>query len=221
MRKIVDGIYRPGDFLPSEIQLATDLGISVGTLRKATEDLVAQGLLERQHGRGTQIVAHTSDRSRFRFFRFSHPDGRPARMAASLIAQKVHNPTKEDQRRLALRKTDQVIVVTRLRSEDGVPLVYERISLPQHRFTKLHIEPGGDMLEELYVLYQKQCGEMVGSTVDEVQIDMSPVPVSTALGCKPGTPLLLVKRVALSLTKAPVEFRQSWTLSLGYLSHLE
>ncbi len=221
MRQIAEGVLQPGDFLPSEQQLATDLGISIGTVRKATEDLVAQGILERQHGRGTQIVPHTSDRARFRFFRFAHPDGTTARLTGRLLTRKIQSPSKEEQQRLALGKNDQVIVLSRIRSEDHVTLVYERICVPEKKFARLSIEPGRDMLEELYVLYQKQCGEMVRSTIDEVQLDPAPAPVSKELQCDPGTRVLLVKRQALSLTKEPIEFRQSWTQKLKYMSYLE
>lgn len=221
MRQIAEGVLQPGDFLPSEQQLATDLGISIGTVRKATEDLVAQGILERQHGRGTQIVPHTSDRARFRFFRFAHPDGTTARLTGRLLTRKVQSPSKEEQQRLALGKNDQVIVLNRIRSEDHVTLVYERICVPETRFARLSIEPGRDMLEELYVLYQKQCGEMVRSTIDEVQTDVAPAAVCKELQCETGTRVLLVKRQALSLTKEPIEFRQSWTQKLKYMSYLE
>jgi GntR family transcriptional regulator len=221
MRQIAEGVLQPGDFLPSEQQLATLLGISIGTVRKATEDLVAQGILERQHGRGTQIVPHTSDRARFRFFRFMHPDGTTARLTGRLLTKKIQSPSKEEQQRLALNKNDQVIVLTRIRSEDRVTLVYERICVPEKKFARLSIEPGRDMVEELYVLYQKQCGEMVRSTIDEVQVDVAPAPVSKELQCDTGTRVLLVKRQALSLTKEPIEFRQSWTHKLKYMSYLE
>jgi len=221
MRQILEGRLRPGDFLPSEQQLANDLNISVGTVRKATDDLVTQGILERQHGRGTQIVPHTSDRSRFRFFRFVHPDGRPARLAARLLSRKTQTSTKEDQRRLSLKSNEQIIVITRSRAEDGVPLVYERIAIPAKRFEKLSIEPHRDMLEEIYVLYQKQCGEMVRASDDQVEIDLAPVAVGKELNIAAGSPVLLVKRVAVSLSNKPIEFRQSWTSALRYISHLE
>jgi len=221
MRQIAEGTLQPGDFLPSEQQLAATLGISVGTVRKATEELVAQGILDRQHGRGTQIVPHTSDRSRFRFFRFIHPDGRQARLTARLLTRKIQNPNREEQHRLALDKNDQVIIITRIRSENGVPLVFERICIPASRFEKLSIESDRDMIEEIYVLYQKQCGEMVRATEDQVTIDLVPAAVGKELNVAAGSPVLLVKRAAMSLSSEPIEFRQSWTPSLRYRSYLE
>lgn len=221
MHQIAKGTLQPGDFLPSEQQLAVTLGISIGTVRKATEELVAQGILDRQHGRGTQIVPHTSDRSRFRFFRFIHADGRPARLTTRLLARKVQSSSREEQQRLSLDKSDQVTVLTRVRSEKGVPLVFERIAIPAQRFARLSIEPNRDMMEEIYVLYQKQCGEMVRSAVDEIEYNLAPPPVVKELDLATGSPILLVKRVATSLADEPIEFRQSWTQSLRYRSRLD
>jgi GntR family transcriptional regulator len=221
MRQIAEGTLQPGDFLPSEQQLAATLGISVGTVRKATEELVAQGILDRQHGRGTQIVPHTSDRSRFRFFRFIHPDGRQARLTARLLTRKTQSPNREEQHRLSLSKNDQVIIITRARSENGVPLVFERICIPAKRFEGLSVESDRDMVEEIYVLYQKQCGEMVRSATDEIEYDLASSSVSKELKIAAGSPVLLVKRVAVSLANEPLEFRQSWTQALRYRSHLE
>ena len=221
VRRIVDGVWKPGDYLPSEARLGTDLGVSIGTIRKAMEDLVGQGLLERQHGRGTQVVPHSSARSRFRYLRFVHPDGRPVRPVARLIEQRVRVGTRADRDRLGLARGDAVLVLLRLRSEDGVPLIYERIALPAEPFRTLGLEPGGDMLEEVYVLYQTRCGQTVARASDEILSDTAAAPVAAALACPPGAPLLLVRRVAYALTGAPIEYRQSWTAGLRYLSELD
>lgn len=221
VRGIVDGKWKPGDYLPSELQLATDLGISVGTIRRATEDLVARGVLERQHGRGTQIVPHTSDRSRFRFFRFTHADGRPARLTAHLVSLRTQVATKEDQARLDLDRRDEVIVLTRYRRESQKPLIFERIAVPKKRFGRLDLKVGQDMLEELYVVYQKQCGASVVKARDELVLDRASTAVAKALNCEVGHPALLVKRTASCLTKKAVEFRQSWTVALRYISDLD
>ena len=221
VRRIVEGIWKPGDYLPSETQLAANLGVSIGTIRKATEELVGQGLLERQHGRGTQVVPHSSARSRFRFLRFVYPDGQPVRPVAHLIDQQVEAATESDRSKLGLSEGSDVLVLIRVRSEEGRPLIYERIALPAASFNELRLEPGRDMLEEIYVLYQTRCGATVMRAVDEVQPDAATPIIAAALGCAPGTPLLLVRRTAFSLTGAPIEFRQSWTAFLRYQSDLD
>jgi GntR family transcriptional regulator len=50
------GQWRVGERLPSEPQLALDLGISRATLREALRLLISDGLLHRRHGVGTFVA---------------------------------------------------------------------------------------------------------------------------------------------------------------------
>ncbi|WP_406864553.1 substrate-binding domain-containing protein [Streptomyces sp. HUAS MG47] len=52
-RGILDGTWPPGSKLPTERALAAETGLSVTTVRRAYEDLVALGLVERRQGAGT------------------------------------------------------------------------------------------------------------------------------------------------------------------------
>ncbi|MER5206068.1 substrate-binding domain-containing protein [Streptomyces sp. NPDC002825] len=62
-RGILDGTWPPGSKLPTERALATETGLSVTTVRRAYEDLVALGLVERRQGAGT-FSAHRPERDR-------------------------------------------------------------------------------------------------------------------------------------------------------------
>ena len=55
--RITRGEWVPGTALPAEAALAKEHGVALGTLRQALALLVAEGLLERQHGRGTFVRA--------------------------------------------------------------------------------------------------------------------------------------------------------------------
>src|SRR5947209_5874021 len=58
-RRLLDslagGVWAPGDALPPESELAKRYTVSIGTLRKAVDELVADGILVRQQGRGTFV----------------------------------------------------------------------------------------------------------------------------------------------------------------------
>ncbi|SSC65141.1 phosphonate metabolism transcriptional regulator PhnF [Ciceribacter selenitireducens] len=45
------------DWLPAESELAARFGVNRHTLRRAVEELIAEGLVERVHGRGTRVLA--------------------------------------------------------------------------------------------------------------------------------------------------------------------
>ncbi|MEU2243742.1 substrate-binding domain-containing protein [Streptomyces sp. NPDC018338] len=62
-RGILDGTWPPGSKLPTERALATETGLSVTTVRRAYEDLVALGLVERRQGAGS-FAAHRPERDR-------------------------------------------------------------------------------------------------------------------------------------------------------------
>ena len=221
VRRIIDGVWKPGSYLPSEQQLGADLGVSVGTIRKATEDLVDQGVLERQHGRGTRVVAHSSAQSRFRFLRFVHPDGRTPEPVARLLAQRVQKASALERAQLELGPQDRVLSLTRTRSEGGETLIFERIALPAEPFRNLKLTTGEDMVEEVYVLYQKQCGVTIMRTVDEVSLDTADEEMARHLSVEAATPLLKVTRVAFSLDGRRNEFRESWTAKLRYRTALD
>jgi DNA-binding transcriptional MocR family regulator len=74
--QIAQGIgktWRPGDAIPSEAELARTHRVALGTLRKALDILVAEGLLERFQGKGTFVRRANFNASLFRFFRFKPP----------------------------------------------------------------------------------------------------------------------------------------------------
>src|SRR4029077_2346627 len=60
--------WRPGEAIPAERRLSERFGISVGTVRKAIDELVAENILIRQQGRGTFVATHNRDREVFYFF---------------------------------------------------------------------------------------------------------------------------------------------------------
>ena len=74
-QRLIEGFWKPGAALPSELALAEELGVSHGTVRKALNEMVARNLLRRRQGRGTYVSEHTQESSLFRFFRLRHPDG--------------------------------------------------------------------------------------------------------------------------------------------------
>jgi GntR family transcriptional regulator len=56
--------WRPGEALPSEIELAARFGVSQGTVRKAIDALAADNLVVRRQGKGTFVATHTEERRR-------------------------------------------------------------------------------------------------------------------------------------------------------------
>ena len=73
--RLTSGAWRPGQLIPGESRLASELQVSQGTVRKAVDDLVARNLLVRQQGVGTFVAEHDSHRALFHFFHIVASDG--------------------------------------------------------------------------------------------------------------------------------------------------
>ena len=87
--RITQGEWVPGTALPAEAALAREHGVALGTLRQALALLVAEGLLERQHGRGTFVRAGLGGASMLRFFRFRHGGDLTATPTSAILSRKV------------------------------------------------------------------------------------------------------------------------------------
>ncbi len=58
-RSLIAGEWKPGAAIPSESRLAAQFHVSVGTIRKAIDELVAEKIVIRQQGRGTFVTIHS------------------------------------------------------------------------------------------------------------------------------------------------------------------
>ena len=75
VEQIANNRWRPGEAIPTEAALSAEYQLSTGTVRKAVDSLVSEGILERQQGRGTFIRRPQFQSSLFRFFRFQTAAG--------------------------------------------------------------------------------------------------------------------------------------------------
>ncbi len=142
LREIESGQLPPGEALPSEAVLASALGISVGTLRHAVDELVAEHILVRRQGRGTFVATHNADRFLFQFFHVERSDGlsevpqvellgfEQLRLdddaAAEALALKPGEPVLRFENRLQLQGRDrEVFVVIYLDAQNRVLRVHE------------------------------------------------------------------------------------------------
>lgn len=207
VRKIADGIWKPGEMLPSEQMLAREMGVSHGTVRKVLDALTAENLLLRRQGKGTFVAEHDQDRALFRFFHIARPGGERLVPEAGKVKIKSRPSTKIEVEKLNLRKAEAVFEIARLRLIDGKPAIRETIILPQRLFP--HLDRIGSLPNTLYSLYQSQFGITIATAREELRAALATREDQSSLGLKAGSPILVIGRVALSLTDQPVEWRES------------
>lgn len=199
--------WKGGEAIPSEKRLAERFGVSVGTLRKAIDELCAENILVRHQGLGTFVAQHQRDRHFFRYFRVARRDGDKTYPVVSLVNfKKVAAPHAiasrlgiEDGARL-LRFTNQLAL------HDKVVIV-ETIMLPESSFAGLTEAMLRDRPNTLYNFYQDAFGINVVGTDERVRVAQATELESALLGLPTAAPVLEVERLAYSYHQQPVEYR--------------
>jgi GntR family transcriptional regulator len=208
--RIADGSWPPGHALPSEQALARELAVSHGTVRKALDALAAQGLVERQQGKGTFVRAATPERSIFQFFFVTRPGGE--RLMPEVAGVRAATGTADAREREKLRLADGAGVtrIDRERRCDGAPALLEHIVLPQERFPGIEARR---LPNALYGMYHSDYRVLVSLVTEEMRAVAAEPEDAGLLGVSVGTPLLAVDRIAYDLDGQAVEWRKTLCLT--------
>ena len=129
---IVRGDWPPGTVLPSEVTLARDLGVAVGTVRRALIELARAGMLSRRRKTGTVVIGetpHFSLRSYFQYFRLHRRDGTLIGSDPRLRSIAIEPATDAERAALRLEPGATVIRIDRVRWLDDRPVMRDRITL--------------------------------------------------------------------------------------------
>ncbi|MFH5923927.1 GntR family transcriptional regulator [Roseomonas xinghualingensis] len=208
--RIVSGAWVSGQALPAEPELAADLGVSAGTLRRALAELERRHLIERRQGRGTYVAQQTSERALGQFFRVRNLAGNPVE-PETLITRVVTAPaSEEDVECLHLSPGAEVHRIDRSRIFEGEPRIVERITLPAALFPGLSLPLAPEQLgTEIYVHYRYRHGIIVVRADEKLSATPASEEDAAVLGCAVGTPLLLIERVTFDAAGRAVELRVS------------
>lgn len=219
IRRMVEGVWAPGEPLPSEMQLAADLGVSQGTVRKALDEMAAENLVVRRQGRGTFVGRHDEDRILFQFFKLVANDGSRRFPDSRVLSIGKARASAAEAEALKLERGSRVVRIRRIRQVDGVPLLVERLTLPDALFPGLTEK---ELPNNLYGLYAARYGITIARANEKLRAVASPDEDAAELGVPAGTPALLIDRLAYSLDQIPVEWRVSLCLTthFHYLSDL-
>lgn len=212
--KIASGDWAVDERIPSEAMLAKQYGSSVGTVRKAVDGLVLEGLLERRQGSGTFIKGLSFDSTLFRFFQVRDiNDQRSLTIPNSelILRARVVAP-KEVAEAL---DTENVIQILRVRGISNQPILFEKIFIPTSIFDGFEAIPDKELGPLLYPVYLKHFGILIHKAVDDLSFGNADKQVSHQLNLEAGAPVAIIKRTAYSRDKAPVE----WRIAFGNAAH--
>lgn len=211
VRRLIEGEWQPGQLIPSEIELAREIGVSQGTIRKALDAMTTENLLIRRQGRGTFVARPEESRILFQFFRLVPDDGKPSFPDSAILDRRQAGATAQEAEALALVPGAPVWRIERVRTLAGAPLLVETITLSDARFPRF--DELAAIPNNVYGLYSERWGITIGRASEKLKAIAATPADADALGCAAGTPLLSITRIALDLESKPVELRVSRCLS--------
>jgi GntR family transcriptional regulator len=209
MEALTRSEWRPGEAIPAERRLSERYGISIGTVRKAIDELVAENILIRQQGRGTFVASHNRDRLLFYFFHIVPESGPKEYPEVRLLSFARARADRMAAEKLALEVGDPVYRIRNLLRLAGKPVIVDDITLPAARFAGLSERQFRDRPSTIYNLYQEAFGVSVVRTSERLRATLADGETAALLGVPKHAPLLQIRRVALTYNDVPVEFRVS------------
>ena len=202
------GEWRPGDAIPSEMELAARYRVSQGTVRKAIDELAADNLLVRRQGKGTFVASHGEPQVRFRFLRLAPDAGGPVAAERKLLDFRRARASAEIARLLDLRTGDSMIVLTRLLLFSGDPVVLEEVWLPAGLFRGLTAAAITEHKGALYNLFETQYGTRMVRAEEKLKSRSADAETAKLLAVEQGHALLEVERLSYTYGDRPVEWRR-------------
>jgi GntR family transcriptional regulator len=207
------GEWKPGELIPSEVELAGRFKVSQGTVRKAIDELAAENLVMRRQGKGTFVSTHHEARAHFRFLRLMPDEGVPHPPENKIIEVKRMRAPAEVARLLELKSGDAVVYIKRLMSFDGAPTIVEELWLPGLLFKGLTAERLIEYKGPMYGLFESEFGTRMIRATEKIRAVSADAGAALFLGVEEGAPLLCAERVSFTYGDKAVELRRGLYLT--------
>ena len=211
LQSLLAGEWKPGEGIPSEMELSARFGVSQGTVRKAIDELAAENLVMRKQGKGTFVTTHVEQHAQYRFLKLI-PDNGDANSEGpaerDIIDCKRVRAGAEVARALALRPGDAVLQARRVLSFAKRPTILEDIWLPGGPFKGLTAERLSRYHGPMYALFETEFGVHMVRAEEKIRAVSADLETGKLLKVALNTPLLSVERIAYTYNDAPMELRR-------------
>ena len=204
------GEWKAGGLVPSEKELCKVFAVSIGTLRKAIDELVTENILIRHQGRGTFVVSHSRNHHFFHFFNITRHDGQKSYPTVELVRFSKAKADALACEKLGVAAGSKVFVIVNRLTLDGKQPIIDVITLPEHLFPGLTEQQLRNRTNTLYNFYQENFGLNVIRTEEHVRATLANDELGGWLAIPAGTPLLQIGRSAYSYENQRVEWRLTY-----------
>lgn len=215
---IEDGLYKEREKLPSEFELANQLGVSRAALREALRVLEEENVVIHRHGVGifvnTKPLFNTGIEQLNSVTRMIKQAGMvPGTIFLSTDTQGF---TEEDAERFSCSMDDEVVVIERVRTANGEPVAYCIDKVPKNKFPEAFTHEHESIYEFLETAHHKKIMYAVA--------DIEPIgyheKISPILECNPETTLLVLKQMHYNEDEEPILYSVNYFRSDRFRFHV-
>ncbi|HVA38958.1 MAG TPA: GntR family transcriptional regulator [Candidatus Dormibacteraeota bacterium] len=211
-RRIAMGEFGANGQLPAELDLAQHYGVSRTTVRQAILDLVRDGILTRQRGRGTFLLPRVLVSDAHTLISFADEmKQRGIESCARLLSAREIKATAEIAAELEARENDPIFEIVRLGLGNGVPLVLRTIQVPAAIVPDLLSQPLQD--EPIYDMLRERYNIVAAGSYQHFAAVAADKKVAAALKIAIGAPVLSWRGITVDINRRPIA--RTWAYYRG------
>jgi GntR family transcriptional regulator len=211
LKSLQAGEWKPGELIPSEMDLAARFRVSQGTVRKAIDELAAENLVIRRQGKGTFVATHAEQHVQYRFLRLMPDSGDLSSEGPAerqIIDCRRLRASADIARPLALRTGEAVLQLRRVLAFQGTPTIVEDVWLPGGPFKGLTADRLATYGGPMYALFETEFGVHMVRAEEKIRAIAADAASAKLLEVPVGEPLLSVERIAYTYNDVPMELRR-------------
>jgi GntR family transcriptional regulator len=214
-QSLVAGEWKPGEAIPSEIELAARFRVSQGTVRKAIDELASENILVRRQGKGTFVASHSEPAYQYRFLRVT-PDYGEKRHPKNLFFGLERGKAAGEAAARSRSSRRPTLGFKRVMSFGGRPVIYDEIVFAASQFPGLTLAELEEFNGSVYSFYESVFGVRMIRAEERLRAVAADSVAAAHLKVAASTPLLCVDRIAFTYGDKPVEWRRGLCLTDGF-----
>lgn len=205
MREIQEGRWPEGERFASDQELTSQLGVSRMTVRQAVAEMVRDGFLRRDHGRGTFVTRPRALRRFWTVISFTEEmRSRGLEVQNRLLGVRRVIPSGRIRKALRLRPGERVLQIRRIRAVHGQPIAYNVSNIPLSRCPDLD---SADLEEDsLYIIIQNRYGYRIKHGDRAYRAARPSRAEAALLGIAPGEQVLIVEGTTFVDREVPIDY---------------